>query len=132
MKSIARFARNRRAPLCGLLFALAFGAAAWGQGVSGTISGVVTDPTKAPIAAAAVTITNAETNVVVWTGQTNASGVYRAPDLPVGDYTIDVQSQGFKRQHVARFPLSVDQRADIAIAMEVRDLTQSVVVEGAG
>ncbi len=69
----------------------------WSQGVTGVISGTVSDPTKAAIGAAAVTITNADTRVVAWTGKTNAAGVYRAPDLPAGHYNLAVTAAGFKR-----------------------------------
>jgi hypothetical protein len=110
---------------------IGFSAAAWAQGVTGTISGAVADPSKSPVPGATVSITSADTGVTVWTGKTNASGVYRAADLPVGNYTIDVQATGFKRQHVARFPLTVDERADVAISLEVGELTQTVDVEGA-
>jgi hypothetical protein len=116
--------------LCGFLFVFASTAAAWAQGVTGTISGVVSDPTKAAVEGATVTITNTDTGAPVWTGKTNSSGVYRAPDLPVGNYTIGVQATGFKHEQVARFPLSVDQRADIPVTLQVGEVTQTVDVEG--
>jgi hypothetical protein len=100
------------------------------QSVTGIISGTVTDATKAPVAGADVTITNVETSVKAWTGKTNESGVYRAPDLHVGSYTIDVEAPGFKHQQVSNVQLLVDQRANIDITLEVGQVTESVKVEG--
>ncbi len=113
-----------------LIFAVVFGSLAWGQGVTGVISGTVTDSTKATVANATVTITDADTGVAAWAGNTNGGGVYRAPDLPVGRYNIAVTAPGFKRQQVSGIELSVDQRADIAIIMQVGEVAETVTVEG--
>ena len=104
---------------------------AWAQGVTGVISGTVTDGTKAPVAGAVVTITNADRGVVAWSGATNESGVYRAPDLPVGQYGIAVSAQGFKGQRVSDIQLTIDQHADIGIQLEVGAVSETVTVEGA-
>jgi Carboxypeptidase regulatory-like domain/TonB-dependent Receptor Plug Domain/TonB dependent receptor len=110
--------------------AIAAGSLALAQSVTGVISGTVTDSTKAPVVGANVTITNADTGVISWTGKTNESGVYRAPDLHVGTYNIDVEAPGFKRQHVASIQLTVDQRANIDVAMQIGQVSESVEVEG--
>jgi hypothetical protein len=107
-----------------------FAALSFSQGVTGTISGTVSDVTKAPIAGATVTITNAATNVTSWTGNTNASGIYRAPDLPVGAYNVSVSAQGFQRQHVAGVHLTVDQSANISVTLGVAQVSQEVTVSG--
>src|ERR1700684_3348564 len=91
-------------------FAIAFGSFAWAQSLTGIISGTITDPTKAPVAGATLTISNADTGVNVWTGKTNESGVYRAPDLPVGHYRLSVESPGFKQTQISNITLAVDQR----------------------
>ena len=101
------------------------------QTLTGIISGTVTDPSKAPIAGAKVSITNSDTNVRVWIGQTNDSGLYRAPELPVGRYRIDVEANGFKRQEVSNVTLEVDQHANIDIAMQLGGVAETVTVEGA-
>ena len=62
---------------------------------------------------ATVTITNADTGVIAWTGKTNVDGVYRAPNLPAGSYNIDVTASGFKHQQVSGIELSVGQRANV-------------------
>jgi hypothetical protein len=110
--------------------AIGFGSFAWAQSLTGIISGTVTDPTKAPVAAAVLTITNADTGVNAWTGKTNESGVYRAPDLPVGRYNLAVEAAGFKHMQVSNFTLSVDQRADIDVTLQLGAVAETVTVEG--
>src|SRR5580698_4981503 len=79
------------------------------QSLTGMISGTVADPSKSPITGASVSITNADTGVKAWSGTTNESGVYRAPDLPVGRYTLSVDAKGFKHEQITNITLAVDQ-----------------------
>lgn len=129
---LCRVAGNsRRVPAwCGFLFVVLFGCLAWAQGVTGVISGTVTDTSKSSISGADVTITNAETVVSVYTGKTNASGVFRAPDLPVGRYNVSVSANGFKKQQISNIQLTVDQRADIPVTLQVGQVAETVTVEG--
>jgi outer membrane receptor for ferrienterochelin and colicin len=85
---------------------------------------------KAPISGASVDITNAGTGVKSWAGKTNESGIYQAPDLPVGTYSIDVQAPGFKRQTISDIHLLVDQRANINVTMQLGQVSESVTVSG--
>ncbi len=114
-----------------VIFAIGFVPSALAQSLTGTISGTVSDPSKAAIAGAIVAITNADTSVKAWTGTTNASGVYRAPDLPVGRYTLSVEASGFKRHQVSNITLSVNQRASIDVVMQLGAVAETVNVEGA-
>src|SRR5579862_4454098 len=82
------------------------------QTLTGIITGTVTDASKSPIASADVSVTNADTGVRAWTGKTNESGLYRAPDLPVGSYNISVEAAGFKHEQVSNVQILVDQRAN--------------------
>jgi hypothetical protein len=68
---------------------------AFGQVGNGTITGTVTDPAGAVVAAAPVEATNAETGVVYRATTTNA-GSYTITDLPVGTYSVSVTVTGFK------------------------------------
>jgi Carboxypeptidase regulatory-like domain len=113
-----------------IILALLFSSLGWGQGVSGVISGRVTNP-KDAAGIAVVTITNADTGVVAWTGKTNAAGLYRAPNLPAGRYDIDATARGFKHQHVSGIELSVGERADVLIVMQAGEGGETVAVEGA-
>jgi hypothetical protein len=113
-----------------LFLSITIAVCALAQGVTGVISGIVTDPTKAAVEGATVTVTNANTGVVAWTGQTNAGGLYRAPNIPVGHYNISFTAPGFKSQQVTNVELSVDQRADVPIMMTVGDVAESINVSG--
>ena len=69
--------------------------AAWGQSVSGQITGSVTDPSDAAVAGASVVVTNTGTGVSV-SAVTNSSGVYNVPALQVGTYDISITAAGFQ------------------------------------
>ena len=77
------------------LFSLA-ASLAWGQSqaINGTIRGLVSDSTGAPIAGATVTVTNNDTGIARQV-KTDSSGLYVAADLTLGTYTVNVQSTGF-------------------------------------
>jgi len=96
------------------------------------ISGTVTDSTDAVVPGATVTIVNADTRVTVWRGITNGSGVYRAPELPVGRYDISVELQGFKHANATGINLVVDQRAAIDITLQPGTMTETVNVVDTG
>jgi hypothetical protein len=97
---------------------------------TGVISGTVTDSSHATIANAAVTIVNAETSVTVWHGQTNESGVYRAPELSVGRYNVSVTFAGFQPAAVNGVNLAMDQRASINITLQPGGTTETITVVG--
>src|ERR1700739_4774033 len=122
--------RIRYVSLLCIFFVLTFASLAIAQGVTGIISGTVTDPSKSPVAGATVTITNADTGVVAYSGNTNESGVYRAPDLPIGRYNVNVAAGDFKTQQVSGVPLSVDQSANISVTLQLGQVAETVTVQG--
>ncbi len=70
---------------------------------TGSISGTVQDEMGAVVAGAVVTVTNLGTNGKT-SATASASGAYTIPNLPPGDYTVDVKAPGFasleQRVHV--------------------------------
>jgi hypothetical protein len=64
-------------------------------GATGAITGVVQDASGAFIANADVRITNQGTKVLERAVKTGAEGFFTAPLLPVGTYTVTIQSAGF-------------------------------------
>src|SRR5713226_9220234 len=66
------------------------------QTTNGAIVGSVTDSSDAAISGAAVTITNLGTNQKR-SASTGSDGSYRVLNLPVGDYEVAIETQGFKR-----------------------------------
>ncbi len=98
-----------------------------GQTITGAFTGTITDATGAVVPGTKVTATNERTGVQ-FTATSTAAGVYNLLFLPVGEYTLSAEIQGFKRSQLGPFRLEVNQTARVDIAMEVGDTTQSVEV----
>src|SRR5262249_3355956 len=71
-------------------------ALAVGQSTGGRILGRVADPSGAVLANVTVTLVNEATGVSRGT-QTNTSGDYVFPEVPVGNYRVEFELSGFKR-----------------------------------
>src|SRR5712692_9682744 len=85
----------------GLAGLLLVGQALAQGGATGAITGTVQDPSGAVIAGAEVRIVNQDTGVLTRTAKTDANGSFTVPLLPVGTYTVSVNSAGFQE---AKFP----------------------------
>ncbi len=99
----------------------------WAQSFNGRIVGSITDQSGAVISNAIVTAINEDTGAQR-TLRTDDGGLYVAPELPVGYYTVRVESPGLTK--VERLHVKVDvggeTRADAALT--VQSAQQSVVV----
>nr|MBA3441361.1 carboxypeptidase regulatory-like domain-containing protein [Pyrinomonadaceae bacterium] len=71
-----------------------------GQSTTQSIQGLVTDSTGAVAAGARVTATEVNTGVVR-NVTTNESGNFTVPLIPVGNYDLRVELQGFKSELVS-------------------------------
>src|SRR3954470_15270803 len=100
------------------------------QTITASITGTATDPTGAAIPNAKIVATNTGAGVP-YSALSNTAGVYNLPFLPVGNYNIVAENQGFKRSSVGPFGLEVNQIARIDFKMEIGELTQTVEVTGA-
>jgi len=124
-----RFFRNLRAVvfLCLGLFFLSFHL--YAQTFRGTILGTVMDSSGAAIPAATVTIKNLDTGLIR-TVITSDDGSYSAPELPIGNYSITVQKEGFKEGIVTgvRVEVSSERRADFTL--QPGQVSQQVEVTG--
>ena len=108
------------------LFALS--SAAYAQQGRGTIAGSITDPSGAAVPGVIVKVTNLATNVVT-SLTTNNEGLFVAPSIAVGDYTITAEAQGFKRTVRTGVTLQVDQRAEVEIRLEVGSVGESIEIK---
>jgi hypothetical protein len=115
---------NLRVLLCAGAFLLPI----WGQTPTASITGTVADPSQAVVVGATVTITNAATNVKREMA-TNSSGVYNAPALPPGSYSVRVALTGF-RASVHSVDLQVCEVARMNFVLEVGNVTDTVEVLG--
>jgi outer membrane receptor protein involved in Fe transport len=79
-----------------VLAAVLLASLSFGQNANtGAIRGTVQDSSGAVVESVRVTITNVETGVTV-ASITNASGIYDAPSVPTGSYTVTFSKAGFK------------------------------------
>src|SRR5260370_29532424 len=115
-----------------LLFAAAAGIChfGWGQEVTASITGTVTDPRGAALPGATVTATSQERGQTYAT-LTNDSGLYRIAQLPVGTYAVKVEKSGFSLASYPAFVLTLNQVARVDVAMKVGQTTETVEVTGA-
>lgn len=102
---------------------------AWGQEVTASIVGTVTDPSGAPISGAAVTATDTERGTT-WTAKTNDSGAYNLPHVPVGTYKVEIAASGFQKAVHLPFTLVLNQTARVDVQMKVGQVTETVEVTG--
>lgn len=95
----------------------------------GRISGEVTDASGAAIAGAKVTIENVGTRALR-TANTDANGSYVITQLPIGDYTVRAEQQGFSAQSRSGLAIVADARLNVDFRMEVGNVTETVEVKG--
>ncbi len=93
------------------------------------ITGSVTDSTGAVVPGATVTATNEATGVKS-TQTTNDSGVYAFSSLPVGNYSITVEKQGFKALVKTNNALEVGTPLTVDMVLEVGSVEEKVTVVG--
>ncbi|MGH9819420.1 MAG: TonB-dependent receptor, partial [Pyrinomonadaceae bacterium] len=79
---------------CVLLLLIGFSFSVYGQTITSTIEGTVTDPNGAVVAGATVKATGTA-NAVERSVVTDNQGFYRLTALPAGSYTIDISQTGF-------------------------------------
>ena len=99
----------------------------FGQGFSAAISGVVRDATGAVLPGVSVTAKHTESGQTR-TVQTNESGDYRMPALPVGAYEVTAELTGFKQQVRSGITLVVAQEAVVNLTLAVGDIKDQVTV----
>ena len=111
-----------------LLATTIIAAAAWAQTPTGTIQGLVTDPSGAGVPGAAVSIRNVATNETKKI-TSEPSGRFVQPFLMPGNYTVTVEATGFRTARQTDLKLDVGQSrtADFALALAGSSTTVEVV-----
>ena len=94
---------------------------------TGTINGSVYDSTGALIPGAVVTVTNTGTNQTR-SAVTDSSGNYVVPLLPVGNYSVRVEKEGFAPFLQASLTLQVNTTVQVNATLEVRGTAEQVSV----
>ena len=113
--------------ILGMVVIFLLAATAGAQSTTGTITGTVSDITGAVLPGVDVTVTNEGTNLTR-NLVTNESGLYTAPQLPIGLYRVEAQLPGFQTAVQSGIQLRVDQRARIDLALEIGQVSQIIEV----
>lgn len=97
------------------------------QQPTGSITGLVTDPSGAVVPGAAVTITNQAAQSTIGL-KTTSGGAFTAASLLPGGYEVRVTNQGFKTT-IVEVTVEVGRVTPIEIHLEVGKITETVSVE---
>ena len=98
------------------------------QSTNASLTGRITDPSKAVIADAKIAAINAGTSFR-YESTTNSSGEYYMPNLPPGPYRLEVEKTGFKKLIKPRVILHVQDALAIDFEMAVGDITESITAQ---
>jgi hypothetical protein len=118
-----------RKVLLPLALALFFALPLWAQSTSASITGRITDPRKAIITDATVTVINTGTGIH-FQGLTNETGEYYVSNLPPGRYRIEVEKLGFKAVIQSGVILHVQDAVEVNFEMTLGSASESVTVAG--
>jgi hypothetical protein len=110
-----------------LLFLVVTALSSFGQGITGSITGTVTDPSGAPIAGAAVEVRQVGTDATR-TILTSDVGSYRVTQLAPGSYSVRIDRAGFKTFQQDNVTLAIDQVAEIDARLDIGSQQQTVNV----
>ena len=104
-------------------------ASAAAQQATGKIVGTVTDAQGGVMPGVKVTATNQATKIAN-SSVTNNEGLYQILNLPIGDYRITAERDGFRTLETDAPPLEINQVLRVDVHMEVGARNESVTVEG--
>src|SRR5712664_89683 len=110
-----------------LVAVILFGPAAAWAGITGSISGIVTDPSGAVIEGAAVTATETQTGVRAEI-TTDSKGFYNFSSLPIGTYDIEVRASGFKAYHQKAVVVDANSAIRADVILQIGQATENVTV----
>ena len=95
--------------------------------VTGSILGVVTDPSAAVMQGVRVTAINVNTNLAT-EAVTDVTGQYRILSLPAGEYRVQATAPGFQTFVATGIVLTVDEQRRVDIVLQVGATQQEVSV----
>src|SRR4029077_10396363 len=116
--------------VCAVLLVMALGVtSASAQTFRGSVLGTVTDTSGASVNNATVTVHNVDTGVDRITNTTTDGG-YLVPELPIGQYDVIVEMQGFQKSVTkgVRVDLAAERRVDVSLKPGA--VTSQIIVEG--
>ena len=100
----------------------------WGQISRGTILGTVLDPSGNTVPKARV-VAHEEATGYERSAPTSTLGDYEFIGLPVGQYSITVEAEGFARESRRDIRLSVQDRLRVDFTLKVGQVTETVTIQ---
>lgn len=127
----AQFFTIARYFLMSALVALAAAGAVRAQAQVSTadLVGTIVDPTEAVVPGATVTARNSATGISR-SVTANGNGEFQILGLPPGDYEISAEAKSFKRTVISPVRLTIGQRAELPVKLEVGTESVTVNVDG--
>src|SRR5260370_21124683 len=121
---------RRSLPAFALMLALLLtGTLGHSQSTQGSVVGNVKDPGGAVVPNATVTLTNTQEGAARTT-TTNSVGDYRFLDVKAGQYTLEIQTQGFEKWQISGVALTVRQELRLDAKLTVGAVQQEINVTG--
>ena len=105
--------------------------AAYGQLYTGSISGVVTDPSGAVVPGAHVVAKDVDKGFA-FTGTTDGAGRYLLRNIPPATYNVSAEAAGFERQRKDGVVITVNLNAEVNFSLLVGAASQTVEVQARG
>ena len=93
----------------------------------GRISGTITDPGGGTVANATVVVRNVDTQATR-TVASDGNGFYTVTELPIGNYEVDANQSGFRRQQRTSISIVADAKLTVDFRLALGDVTQTVEV----
>ena len=97
------------------------------QEVTAAMTGGVVDPTGASIVGATITAKDIERETT-YTAQTNSTGAFHIPRMPVGTYELKVGAPGFQTAVYRSITLVLNQTARVDFQLKIGPATETVDV----
>ena len=99
----------------------------FGQTVTATLTGTVTDSSGSAIPGAGVILTNELSGDIRRTA-TGGTGYYALPAVPAGSYKLTVESSGFKNSEIKGIVLNASDERNVNVALQVGAVSEVVEV----
>ena len=117
----------RWATLLTLAASTIFCGTAWGQLYTGSVSGVVTDPSGAVVPDAGLKLVDQDKGFA-FSATSDARGQYAFRQVPPGNYKLSVDAKGFRAETRSGVTLDISQNATVNFELQVGSTTQTIDV----
>jgi hypothetical protein len=93
----------------------------------GSINGTVSDTSGAVIPGADVTLTDADTGLIL-RRRTNESGLYNFSPVKIGHYTLSASAKGFRTTVQQKLELNMQQKLEVPVVLQPGEVSETVTV----